>query len=162
VREVRTILGYAGTVGLGSQTHLVILPGFEYERAQEIVDALQPDRISLGHATAENSISEALNLDHDTFMKRLEALYLGPTFDRFEFSCVDPFRTRRNVLEVVEKSGKRNVVVACLNTKAASVGVCLAALDRPTTQLVYAQPVGYNTGAYSEPLGEVVFFRLWG
>lgn len=159
-REVRTILGYAGAVKLGSRTHLVVLPGFEYERAQEIVDAVQPDRISLGHSTAEESISTTLSHDHDAFLQRLAGLYLGPSFDPFEFSCVDPFRTRHSVLKVIRASSDMNVVVACLNTKPAMVGVCLAAMENPKVQIVYAQPVGYNTTDYSEPLGEVLFFTL--
>jgi hypothetical protein len=160
VREVRTILGYTGTISLSSNTHLIILPGFEHERAQEIVDAVQPDRISLGHAAAENSISVTLSLDHDNSLKRLEALYLGPSFDRFDFSCVDPFRTQDSLLKVVQTSSNYNVVVACLNTKPATLGVCLAALKRPSIQLIYAQPICYNISGYSRPLGEVLFFDL--
>lgn len=160
IREVRTVLGYTGSISLSSDTHLIILPGFEYERAQEIVDAVHPTRISLGHAAIEDSISTTLNLDHDTFMKRLEALYLGPSFDRFDFSCVDPFKTRDNLLKVIQTSSKQNIVVACLNTKPVAFGVCLAALGQPSIQLVYAQPVCYNIKDYSKPLGEVVFFSI--
>jgi hypothetical protein len=48
-------LGYSGTVSLSAETHLIIVSGFEYERAQEIVDAVQPTRVSLGHAIVEKN-----------------------------------------------------------------------------------------------------------
>ena len=160
VREVRTVLGYSGSVSLSADTHLIIVPGFEYERAQEIVDAIQPTRISLGHAIVEKSVSPELNLDHENFLSKLEALYLGPSFDRFDFSCLNPFKTRDNVLELIKTSSNRNVVVACLNTKPAMFGVCLAALENRSIQLVYAQPISYNTKSYSEPSGQVLFFTI--
>jgi hypothetical protein len=160
VREVRTILGYSGSVSLSADTHLIIVPGFEYERAQEIVDAVQPARISLGHAIVEKGVALTFNLDHDNFLKRLEGLYLGLSLDRFDFSSVDPFKTRDNLLKVVQTSSKQNIVVACLNTKPATFGICLAALEQPSIQLVYAQPVCYNINEYSQPLGEVVFFTI--
>jgi hypothetical protein len=160
VREVRTILGYSGTVSLSADTHLIIVPGFEYERAQEIVDAVQPSRISLGHAIAEKNVSPELNLDHESFLAKLQALYLGPSFDHFEFACLDPFKTRDSVLKLVEYSSNRNLIVACLNTKLAMLGVCLAALTNRSIQLVYAQPISYNTKSYSEPSGEVVSFTI--
>jgi hypothetical protein len=160
VREVRTVLGYSGSVSLSANTHLIIVPGFEYERAQEIVDAVQPTRISLGHAIAEKNVSPELNLDHESFLLKLEALYHGSSFDPFDFSCFDPFKTRDNVLELVKTSSNRNVVVACLNTKPAMFGVCLAALENRSIQLVYAQPISYNTKSYSEPSGEVLFFNI--
>ena len=97
-------MGYSGSISLSADTHLIILPGFEYERAQEIVDAIQPIRISLGHAAVEKHVLPEFNLDHEMFLSKLEALYFGPTFDRFEFSCLNPFETRDNVLKLVKTS----------------------------------------------------------
>jgi len=160
VREVRTILGYSGSVSLSADTHLIIVSGYEHERIQEIVDAVQPARISLGHAMREPGVAFKFNLDHDSFAKRLEGLYLGLALDHFDFSAIDPFRTRDNFLKVVQTSSKQNIVVACLNTKPATFGICLAALQNLSIQLVYAQPVCYNINEYSQPLGEVVFFTI--
>src|SRR5690606_11403252 len=46
ISEVRSILGYRGTVQPLAKTHLILLPGFETERAQAIVDALEPDSLT--------------------------------------------------------------------------------------------------------------------
>jgi len=102
VREVRTILGYSGAISLSADTHLILVAGFEYERAQEIVDAVQPTRISFGHAIVENGVAFTFNLDHDSFLKRLEELYLGLSLDRFDFSSINPFATRDNVIEIIK------------------------------------------------------------
>jgi hypothetical protein len=159
VREVRSVLGYAGLVRLSAETHLVLLAGYEIERAQEIIEAVQPNRITLGRVTSENSISSAFNDTLNAFINRLEAFYAGMTFERCDFSSADPFLTRDNLLRAT-RSSLGNVVVACLNTKLATVGVCLAAIEQPTIQLIYAQPVCYNVADYSKPSGKALFFEI--
>lgn len=159
VREVRTVLGYAGLVRLSAETHLILLGGFEFERAQEVVDALQPRRISLGRVAAENSVSVDLNDQLSSFLAKLEALYAGPAFDRIEFSSVDPFVTRDSILQH-RRTSDDNIVIACMNTKLSMVGVCLAALTDQTLQLIYAQPLIYNVATYSKPSGKALLCTL--
>lgn len=160
VREIRSVLGYSGQMRLGAECHLVLLPGFEVERAKEIVDVVRPTRISLGNAPAARSVSGELHDVATGFLRRLEALSSGTAMDKFEFSSVDPYFTKGRVLEIVDSSVGKNVVLACLNAKPATVGACLAAMERPATQLVYAQPIAYNIGAYSTPSQRALFFTV--
>lgn len=159
VREIRSILGYAGLVRVAAETHLILLPGFEFERAHEIIDAIQPKKISLGNVRSEDSISEQFHKALRDFVERSEAYYSGTTLDRIGFSSVDPYFTRDALIKRA-RSSERNVVVACLNTKPAMIGACLAAIDEPTIQLIYAQPISYNVGAYSAPSGNVIKFEV--
>ena len=161
VREVRSILGFSGLGRLTGPTRLILLPGYEVECALEIVESVQPSRLSLGFVTAANSVAPPLNEVLEGFAGRLEAFYAGGQIERFDFSSVDPFVTRDRVLAVsAEGSEGENTVVACLNTKPAMLGAALACVKNPALQLIYAQPVCYNTAGYSKPSDEVLFFDL--
>ncbi len=161
VMDVRSVLGFCGQGKLTGPTHLIVLPGYEVDRALEIIERLQPLRLSLGFVTATHSVSARFNEVLDAFVERLEAFYAGRAIERFEFSSIDPLATRDQVLETCRRGGAHeNIAVACLNTKPATVGAALACVRRPATQMVYAQPVRYNTANYSKASNEVLFFEL--
>lgn len=162
VREVRSILGYAGQMRISADTHLLLLAGFETERAQEIIDTIEPSVLSLGIIGNPKSLGTEPN-PHDEALKeftsRVMSFYSSTGIEEFEFSSSDPLFTRDRLLAVARASS-RNVVVSCLNSKPAMVGACLAAIEYPMIQLIYAQPLFYNTTSYSEPSGKVLSFSI--
>jgi len=162
VREVRSVLGYAGQMRISANTHLVLLAGFETERAQEIIDTIEPGLLSLGMIGGPQPVPVEPNPHDETlkeFTARVRSFYAGAQLDEFPFSSSDPLFTRDSILEVAKKS-KRNVILACLNSKPAMVGACLAAIEYPMIQLIYAQPLYYNTTSYSEPSGKILLFSV--
>jgi hypothetical protein len=159
VREIRNVIGYSGSVQLGGETHLILLPGLEFHRARHIIDAVRPKQIWLGHAEIGGPSTAAFDQSVDRFGQRIEALYGGLSCEHFAFSPMDPFITRDNLLNVAQRLGT-NIVCACLNAKPAMIGACLAALQLPKIQLIYAQPIYYNTVDYSQPSGNVVMFQI--
>jgi hypothetical protein len=56
-----------------------------------------------------------------------------------------------DLLNEVEKNSEYNTVICPLNTKPSTIGAALAAIKSDNIQLVYAQPVQYNTKGYSTP-----------
>ncbi len=162
VREVRSILGYAGKMGLSAETHLMMIAGFETERAQEIIDTIEPTRLSLGTLGGTNLPVE-LNNPHNRplkeFIARVRLSYANAKFDEFEFSTSDPVFTRDQILRKA-KGSCSNLVLSCLNSKPAMVGSCLAAMENPVIQLIYAQPLHYNITSYSEASGDILFFEV--
>jgi hypothetical protein len=162
VREVRSILGYAGQMRLSADTHLMMIAGFETERAQEIIDTIEPTRLSLGTLGGTNLPAE-INNPHNRplkeFIARVRLSYANARFDEFEFSTSDPFFTRDQILRKA-KASSQNLVLSCLNSKPAMVGSCLAAMTHPMIQLIYAQPLYYNTMSYSEPSGKILHFAI--
>ncbi len=161
VSDVRTILGYSGSVRLSSNTHLVLLPGYEFERASAIIDAIQPSRLTLGFVRSENSVSSELNATLLRYISRLRAFYSHWEIGEFEFSSVDAFATRDSVTNYLARQKvDENVVIASLNSKPATIGVCLAVLNNPQWQLVYAQARIYNVAGYSSPSNELLLFEV--
>jgi len=160
VREVRSILGYAGQMRLSADTHLLMISGFETERAQELIDAIEPSQLSLGSLGITDSPTD-VNNPHDSplreFIDRVKSSYSNAKFNEFEFSTSDPLFTRDQIVKAA-KASSQNLVLSCLNSKPAMVGACLAAMEYPAIQLIYAQPLYYNTASYSEPSNRILHF----
>lgn len=159
VQEVRSVIGYPGAIAFGADTHLILLPGIEFERARHIIDAVHPARITVGQILRREGQAEEFLRRAERFVKRLVAFYAGLDVKFFSFLPYDPFVTRRNLAAVMREQGD-NVVCASLNAKPSSIGACLAALDVPTVQLIYAQPICYNVADYSKPSGNCLVFEI--
>jgi hypothetical protein len=154
----RSILGYRGRVRLIADTHLILLPGFEAERAHGIIDELQPNRLTIGQIELGESIRPEFAPVVGAMNQRLLNFYPDRNITNFAFSSRDPIITKRGVLGCVVES--ENTVVACLNTKLAMMGVIMAALSNRNIQLVYAQPKQYNLKGLSVPGDEVIAFEV--
>lgn len=159
IANIRSILGYRGDVSLLAETHLIVLPGFETERAHSIVDTLQPNRLTVGTIDAAESVRPEFAIKTAQMTERLENYYPDQNIQHINFSAKDPFFTRDNILKCCVAA--ENTVVACLNNKVAAVGVCLAAAANPAIQLVYAQPLEFNRENRSVPSSEVLVFELF-
>jgi len=162
VREVRSILGYSGQMRITADTHLMMIAGFETERAQEIIDTIEPSHLSIGTLGGSNLSAETENPHNEPlkdFIARVRLYYSNTQCDEFQFSTSDPIFTRDQILKTA-KASSRNLVLSCLNSKPAMVGACLAAMKYPMIQLIYSQPLYYNTTSYSEPSGKILMFEV--
>lgn len=156
--NVRSILGFRGRVSLMADTHLILLPGFETERAHGIIEAVQPTRLTVGQISLGESVRAEFATHFDEMNERLESYYPDQQIAHVAFSAKDPFLTKTQILECVKSED--NTIIACLNTKLAMMGVILAALHDSTLQLAYAQPVQYNLRYLSETSDELLAFEL--
>ena len=162
VREVRSILGYSGQAKLSADTHLMMIAGFETERAQEIIDTIEPTHLSIGKLGGSRLVAETENPHNQPlgdFLERVKLYYANNDCGEFEFSTCDPIFTRDRIIEAA-KATPGNSVLSCLNSKPAMVGSCLAAIRYPAIQLIYLQPLYYNTTSYSKPSGKIIFFDV--
>jgi len=152
VSEVRTILGYPGEIVPSKKSHLIVLVGYEHERAAALISVFEPDVMSLGYG---KSGSETGAKHHETNMyfldlvNRLVSAY--PRVNRFEFSSNNPLATKTAILEQAAKYPENNQVVAPMNTKLSTVGAGLAAIENPGIQICYAKALQYNYNNYSSP-----------
>lgn len=162
VRSVRSILGFPGEMLPSRRLHLIILAGFEVERASELIIRCEPTSISIGIGKREQSISESHHEKNKLFFERIDQFIKSNDFDsqevhHFDFSCVDPLSTKRQILTHIDnlQLNDRNIVICPLNTKLSTVGVVLAALERPAIQVCYAEPEEYNIEGYCKPGNDV-------
>lgn len=155
IAETRSVLGFPGDLGVRTGLKLIMLVGFEWERARRIIDAYDPTHLALGLGRRVDAIEEAHYRTNEKFFNKLVGYY--PDATHFQFSCNDAEATAEIIGKQCAEDGFSSVV-APLNTKVSTVGAALAAFSDSRIQLCYAQAAVYNCVSYSKP-GK--FFRAF-
>jgi hypothetical protein len=152
VREVRTVLGYPGEVVPSKQSHLIILVGYEHERASELIRAFEPDLLSLGHGKSGTQTAVQHHQTNQHFFGLVrQAVATHPGVNTFEFSCNDPIATKVAILEQIALYPECNHIIAPMNTKLSTIGSGLVSSEDSKIQICYAEPLQYNYRNYSSP-----------
>lgn len=165
VVEVRSILGFPGTMLPSKKLHLIIMAGFETERATEVINRYEPSRLTIAYGAKDHSVSEEHHLTNLGFAQSILNSVLEnstPTLPphKLEFSCTDPFFTKSSLESYISQFPNENIVICPLNTKISTVGAALAALEMPDIQICYAQPAEYNIGGYASPGEDITMIKL--
>jgi hypothetical protein len=149
IREVRSVLGYPGALLPSRPNHLIILVGFEDQRALELIRECEPSRISLGIADRREEGTgphQATNVHRFTRLRSILQVV-----DGFTFHGYDPDATMQALAVQVKKAIGFNTIIAPMNTKISTLGAAALALSDPSIQLCYAQANSYNYARYSAP-----------
>ncbi len=159
ILAIRSVIGYMGDIDPGKPLHLIVLSGFEQERARNIIDHLEPDYISIGYGSENQSISSELHEINIALTNQLISYYSSDNVEIFEHSLRDPLKTMQVLVDLISQHYKRNFVIAPLNNKISTIGAGLAAIRNQKVQICYAQMSNYNL-AYSKPKDECIVFQL--
>ena len=149
-KEVRNVIGFPGLMNPINKNHLVVLTGFEKERATKLVELYEPDALTIGFGI------DPTYKHYSETMKRtkrdLEEWFgkLDLSWSSFEFSCRDIEATIKALSDIIEKSPDDNIVLVPLNTKLSTIAVAMVALKNKRLQVAYPVPETYNF-QYSEP-----------
>jgi hypothetical protein len=159
VGEIRSVLGYPGKIVPTQKVHLIVLVGYEMERAERIIGAYEPTILSLGYGSPLESISPPLHELNKKFHRTLSEKNKGVALE-FMFSCENALEAKESVEKQAGSIPGYNVFVAPMNTKISTVGVGLAAFNNPAMQLCYATAGQYNVDAYSTPSDDCYVFEI--
>jgi hypothetical protein len=149
ITGIRSVLGYPGDSRPSRKSHLIVLVGFEADRAERLIDEYQPHVISLGYGQAGTATAIQHEQVNRLAFERLASKF--PVCNVFEFSCVDVATVESTVSAQALLFPDCNVVVAPMNTKLSTVGVAGAAFRNDNIQLCYASASQYNIEGYSRP-----------
>jgi hypothetical protein len=152
VKDIRSILGFPGLVRPSKKSHLIILVGFETERAKELIIQYEPISISLGIGI--EPYSQEFYEKNRWFKEQLQMFIVGSsvkTISEFQFSCSDFGSAKSAVLLEASKFSDLNVTIAPMNTKVSTVAVACAAMENEALKLCYVEPLEYNKEYYSSP-----------
>ncbi|MBV9156686.1 MAG: hypothetical protein JO097_10530 [Acidobacteriaceae bacterium] len=155
IGEVRSVLGFPGRAVPSHKLHLIIMAGFEADRAERLLQEYEPSQISLGLGDPDYSVSPNHFRTNKIFYEKLLEKYANVL--QFTFSCTDPEATRDALRAQARVLPGHNVLVAPLNTKISTVGAGLLALEDDAVQICYATAHHYNEAAYSTP-GEHCYY----
>lgn len=165
VVEIRSVLGFPGVMLPSKKLHLIIMAGFEIERAAEVIRRYEPARLTIGYGSKLQSVSEEHHNSNKKFAAEIKNLLIqqdgmNNDIQHFEFSCVDPYATKNYLKSYLSQAQNENIVICPLNTKLSTVGAALAALEMPNVQICYAQPAEYNISGYAKPGNSVTVISL--
>lgn len=146
-REIRSVLGYSGNLVPSKPNHLIVLLGFEDERALSLIYECNPARISLGIADENDRATAPHHEKNLSCLRRLQSV-LDPVED-FTFRGYDAKATKVRIQEVIARVPEYNTIVAPMNTKISTLGAAVAALEDPSIQVCYARATIYNVANYS-------------
>ncbi|MDO8990809.1 MAG: hypothetical protein Q7U91_14385 [Sideroxyarcus sp.] len=147
---LRSVLGYSGIMYPTRPLHLILILGFEIERAREIITRLEPQMLSIAYGKQSGSINSELHDRNSRFLDQMQCAY-GSTMTAFPISVVDPFETSTDLAEYSLKFNEFNTVISPLNTKLSAIGAGLYCIDNPEAQICYLQMGEYNFSEYSTP-----------
>lgn len=165
VSQVRSVLGFPGKLLPSRRLHLVLLVGFEHERAKAVIEAFEPSVLTLGLGQRDQSISPSHYESNCLFFEDVKKFVarravLGSSVRLFSFSCVDPQKACDAVLEEIKQVPGYNTVICPMNTKLSTLGAALAATESPDIQLCYSRAIEYNEHGYSTPSEQVTIFKI--
>ncbi|QOX63292.1 hypothetical protein FRZ06_07990 [Anoxybacterium hadale] len=161
ILEIRSVLGYAGNILPARKTHLILIVGYEYERATGIINTLEPNSISLGFGRSDNATTQKDREANEHYARLVEQMATNYVdLDCFEVKCNDPFETSEAILKKLEGLEDTNVLIVPLNNKISTIGVAMAAISNGNVQACYAPALIYNYDNYSEPGDICYIFEL--
>jgi len=164
VDQIRTVIGYPGNFVPSKKLHLILLVGFEHERAAAVINQFEPIKLTLLRGDKKESVSAEHYEMNQKFFDRLRNfvdLTIQTQTDVVSsyISCVNPEGVRDSILDIVSQSEDYNVVICPMNTKLSTVGVAMAALQNNNIQLAYSKAIEYNEQGYSTPSSTATIFK---
>ncbi|MDE0040181.1 MAG: hypothetical protein OXU77_21865 [Gammaproteobacteria bacterium] len=158
IREVRSVIGYPGNLRPSRRSHLVVLAGFEDDRALRLIAEVEPAVVSVGIPDEAGGHAADHSATADLKMRSIRRV-VGDVRE-FRFNAYDPYGCFRSVGREVKRTSGMNTILAPMNTKISTVSAGMFAMVEPDVQLCYAQAELYNLDAYSEPGKDVYVFCL--
>jgi len=154
VDEFRSVLGFSGVFSPKKPLHLMIMAGFELERALLTIDEYEPAFITIGLGSKDESIRPEFYKKNKIFVDDLVSIF-GSQVRTFTFSLIDPVSCKNSILNYLSKLDNYNTLISPMNNKISTIGAGLAALENKDIQLCYAQAQTYNFKGFSTPDSKV-------
>lgn len=158
-KEIRNVIGYPGSFNPSYKDYMIILTGFEKERATMLVELFEPDVLSIGNG------SEPTDRNHLGTMHEMKDEFdawfnnLGTAWESFDFSCSNIKSTAEKIVLEINKRENENIVLVPLNTKLSTISAAIVALKNEKIQVVYPVPEIYNP-IYSIPSDNFTIVNL--
>ena len=160
-KEIRNVIGYPGLIRPSSKINLILLSGFELERATKLITLIEPDKLALGNAfDSVNDKHVALMEYFKNEFEKWKDSYKSIIKTSFTFSCKDIEKTVAKLNEITNECPNDNFIIAPLNTKLSTIATSIAALQNKRIQVCYSVPEIYNKKNYSSPSNNITIFPL--
>lgn len=158
-KTIRSILGYPGDFASDRKRHVVALAGHEQDRLLEIINFLEPTRLSISNEQERSSTVIGADLESEKVKGKLRELIGHPEYGEVRFYANSILDTFDSLTDLLSTNTTDNVALVAMNTKLSFIGAALCALHLRHVRLVYSVPIEYNA-RYSEGAGELRQFDI--
>lgn len=160
-KDVRNVIGFPGIIKPIAKTNLILLAGFELERATKLIELVNPDCLILGNGIdpINDRISDTMayfRKKYTTWKKEYKIIEKND----FDFSCRNIEQTVGTLSDIISKEPEDNYILVPLNTKLSTISAAIVALENRKIQLCYAVPEVYNYENYSSPGDTITIVNL--
>jgi len=161
IRELRSVLGYAGNIIPSRKNHLIMIVGYEYERAMRIINTIEPNSLSLGFGRSCSATTEKDKEANEYYLQLVEemATYYTDIF-KFEIPCDSPNKIIEELNRQIACAEDKNIIIVPMNNKISTIGVALTAIKNENIQLCYAPAISYNYRNYSIPGNNCYIYKI--
>jgi hypothetical protein len=147
------IIGFAGASTGGAGRHLICCVGFESERANRVIQALEPSSVTLALGTKPT---------REEFLQRNRTAVIevvgSSRFEVREINVVDPQECLDNLRALALEHSSDAIHIAPFNTKLSCLAIYGLWLENKQIRIWNAQPGSYNLADYSKGVGAARFF----
>ena len=159
VASVRSIVGYPGVFRSERPCHLVVFAGHEKERILQLVEYVEPRRLTISEELKHSStVPGAREISRDV-AQELKRKIQVPEIGDVEFSSSSINEVYSSLVDSRLGDSGENVALAAMNTKLSFVGAALFALSNRAIRMMYAVPREYNP-LYCEGIGDASRFDI--
>lgn len=150
-RDLRSVIGYPGIIYPGMETLVILIVGFEHERAGYVIEEMSPEYLYLGFGRPDKAIDAA----HKAPMRIFNQIVATNMATRknvyeFKFSSSDPDELHKKLADIIAMTPTCNHIIVPMNTKLSTLAVALIAFEDKAVQVCYSQPETYNFKSYSK------------
>ena len=156
---IRSIVGYPGVFRSERPCHLVVFAGHELERILQLVEYVEPRRLTIsGELEHSSTVPGAREISWNV-AQELKRRIQVPEINDIEFSSSSIDEVYSSLIDSRLGESSENVALAVLNTKLSFVGAALFALSNRTIRMMYTVPREYNP-LYCEGVGDASRFDI--
>lgn len=156
---VRSIVGYPGVFRSERPCHLVVFAGHEKERILQLVEYVEPRRLSISEELEHSSTVPGAREISQEVAQELKRKIQVPEMGDIEFSSSSIDEVYSSLVDSRLGDSGENVALAAMNTKLSFVGAALFALSNRAIKMMYAVPREYNP-LYCEGIGDASRFDI--
>jgi len=164
ISRIVPIDGFEGKIAINGETILVLILGFEANRALPFLEEFPQNRI-LALISAPSIGIRNKAQDDDIFLKqahKANKILLNNSFVRIEeVNSMDPFLFYQQLKDIVKSYApekNKNIIVAPIGTKPQTIGLYLYWKYKPKTQILY--PVPNRRPKIAVKVGETLVYIL--
>jgi len=152
---------FEGPPTFEKKTGLLLLTGFEYDRAIALIDDLEPSTVIIGRpipGTSSNFVNKS-----DKIIDKLKQTRKVKS-QIYDIPADNPFLCKKLIEEIIEQQSKNfDFYVSTMGTKLEVLGTYLAyeaGMKNPKFRVIYPIPLAYNVGDYSYGIEAFYQFSL--